>query len=75
MDLEAIKEYLEERTGYKFTFTLEQVRKSSKMDLTDELSTIIYLNDMYCNKFDAFDKAMCKNAFKEVLSLIEKDLI
>lgn len=75
MDLEAIKEYLEERTGYKFTFTLEQVRKSSKMDLTDELSTIIYLNDMFNNKFDAFDKAMCKNAFNHVISLIERDLI
>ena len=75
MDLEAIKEYLEEKTGYRFIFTMEQIKKSSKMDLNDKLSTIIYLNDMYCNKFDAFDKAMCKNAFKEVLSLIERDLI
>lgn len=75
MELKAIKEFLKEETGYTFTFTEEQVKKTSIIAPNDKIAVIIYLNDMYCNKFDAFDKAMCKNAFKEVLSLIERDLI
>lgn len=75
MELEAIKEFLKEETGYTFTFTEEQIKKTAIIAPNDKIAVIIYLNDMYCNKFDSFDKAMCKHAFKEVSDLIMRDLI
>lgn len=75
MELEAIKEFLEKKTDYKFTFTMEQVKKTAIIAPNDKIAVIIYLNDMFNNKFDAFDKAICKNAFKEVSDLIMRDLI
>lgn len=75
MELEAIKEYLEEKTGYKFIFNMEQVKKTAIIAPNDKIAVIIYLNDMILNKMDSFDKAMCKHAFKEVSDLIMRDLI
>lgn len=75
MDLEAIKEYLEEKTDYRFIFTMEQVKKTAIIAPNDKIAVIIYLNDMILNKMDSFDKAMCRNAFKEVSNLIMRDLI
>lgn len=75
MDINKIKEFLEEKTGYRFTFGHEQIKKIAVIAPNDKIAVIIYLNDMYTNKFDAFDKAMCKKAFQEVSNLIMRDLI
>lgn len=75
MELKGIKEFLKEETGYTFTFTMEQVKKTAIIAPNDKIAIVIYLNDMILNKMDSFDKAMCKHAFKEVSNLIMRDLI
>ena len=75
MDIKGIKEFLSNKTGYTFTFTEEQIKKTAIITPNEKIAVIIYLNDMFNNKFDAFDKAMCRNAFKEVSDLIMRDLI